>query len=151
MHYIHVHLFLTMPTTLQSHRDQDKDSRGLGMVPDPFPSPIPVLTPSPWNTVMEGCFDAGKDMSLINERDQKVKGNLRLMRRGSCIYPMWPIRKASLDREDLDSRRAWSPWSPSVLAPSCSVFGVKSSVFAMRHVSGKCHHSPAPSRWFRGC
>lgn len=51
------------------------------MMPDSFPPPIPVLPSSPLNTLMEGYFD----LSLINKRDQRVKGNLRLTRRGNCV------------------------------------------------------------------
>lgn len=55
-------------------------------MPPPTPLPIPVPPPSILNTLMEGYLDAGKDMSLINKRDQNIKGNLGIMKRGSYIY-----------------------------------------------------------------
>lgn len=50
------------------------------MMPN-FPLPISVLPSSPLNTLMKGCFD----LSLINKRDQRVKGKIEMHEKGSAL------------------------------------------------------------------
>lgn len=81
---------------------------------------------------MEGYFDP----SLINKRDQRIKGKLRLVKREYyvcyCVTHQKSVTGSAGDL-GLESFEAKCPWS----CLSLCVFRAKSSVFAVGRTTGR--------------